>query len=66
MHGKIKRIARRKKKAFKKDRTTKSNKDLKRYKTIKKRAQKECKKTYSTYIHDMINPEQKVLELHKE
>ncbi|CAC5405349.1 unnamed protein product [Mytilus coruscus] len=59
INGTIKRIKRRKKKAFKKARTTKSTKDLKRYKTIKKSSQKECKKAYSTYIRDIISPEQK-------
>ncbi|CAG2235802.1 unnamed protein product [Mytilus edulis] len=49
----------RKKKAFKKAQTTKTTKDIKRYKTIKKSSQKECKKAYSTYIHDIISPEQK-------
>ncbi|CAG2253661.1 unnamed protein product [Mytilus edulis] len=59
INGTIKRITRRKKKAFKKAQTTKTTKDIKRYKTIKKSSQKECKKAYSTYIHDIISPEQK-------
>ncbi|VDI73901.1 Hypothetical predicted protein [Mytilus galloprovincialis] len=50
INGTIKRITRRKKKAFKKAQSTKSAKDLKRYKSIKKRVHKKNPVTSSVRV----------------
>ena len=52
----LKRLSRKKKKAFRRSRqvTDKSHPDLIHYKDLKKEMQRECRKTYQTYVTDLI------------
>ena len=51
----IKALTRRKKKNFKKARSTKKPKDLQRYQHLKKATRSACKKAYNEYINDIIS-----------
>lgn len=54
INGHLKRLARRKKKAFRKAKRTRSLRDHTRYKHLKKQMQADCRKTYDTYVANMI------------
>jgi len=51
---KIKRLSRRKKRAYKKAKTSGNVDDTERYKRLQKDTTYECKKAYNTYIGDMV------------
>ena len=53
----IKALSRRKKKSFKKARSTKKPKDVQRYQHLKKVTRSACKKAYHEYINDIISPD---------
>ena len=53
----IKALSRRKKKSFKKARSTKKPKDVQRYQHLKKVTRSACKKAYHKYINDIISPD---------
>ena len=50
----IKRLARRKSRAFKKAKHSKTERDWTRYKTLKKQMQRDCRTTYQEFVNDMI------------
>ena len=51
----VKRMTRRKKRAFKKARRTKKDRDWLRYRRLKKATQQTCRQAYSNYINDMLS-----------
>ena len=54
INRKIKRLSRRKKRAYKKAKTSGNVDDTERYKRLQKDTTYECKKAYNTYIGDMV------------
>ena len=50
----MKRLARRKKRAYQKAKLSKCKKDWTRYKNLKKLCQANCRKTYNEFVNDMI------------
>ena len=53
--GDIKRLSRRKKKAFIKARTTKNPQDFQRYRKLKTSCKKACRQAHTTYLHNIIS-----------
>ena len=54
INRKIKRISRRKKRAYKKAKLSRSEKDIQRYKQLQKESQFECRKAYNGYVNDVV------------
>ena len=54
INRKIKRISRRKKRAYKKAKLSRSDKDIQRYKQLQKESQFECRKAYNGYVNDVV------------
>ena len=54
-----KRLSRRKKRSFKKQRKSKKKRDIARYHRLKTESQRECRKAYHSYIQNFIDPEAK-------
>ena len=54
INTKVKRFARRKKRAYQKAKLSKCKKDWTRYKNLKKHCQANCRKTYNEFVNDMI------------
>lgn len=53
--GKIKRLSRRKKRAYRKARKTGNLEDKQRYKQLQKESQHECRRTYNTYVRNTVS-----------
>ena len=53
--GDIKRLSRRKKKAFVKVRATRNPKDFERYQKLKNQTKKACRQAHATYLHNTIS-----------
>ena len=51
---KVKRISRRKKRAYKRAKHSCSNSDLQQYRQLQKESQYECKKAYDSYVSDIL------------
>ena len=56
--GEIKRLSRRKKRAYKKARRTQDPRDQDRYMSLKRQTKKACKDAYRSYLHNIISPDQ--------
>ena len=56
--GDLRRLTRRKRKAFIKARRTQEQRDLDRYKKLKKETRKACKEAYSTYMKNIVGEDQ--------
>ena len=57
INQKIKQLTRQKMRSYEKARKTKRKSDYDRYHRLKSTTQKECRKAYRDYIHNIINPE---------
>ncbi len=53
----IKRLSRRKKRAYRRARASQDTKDKERYMELQKQTHQEVKRAYNNYINDMVNPE---------
>ncbi|MCG7874753.1 MAG: hypothetical protein JAY78_00305 [Candidatus Thiodiazotropha taylori] len=61
---KIKRISRRKKRAYRKAKKSCSESDIRRYKQLQKESQYECKKAYNGYVSDIVTSDQNSKKLY--
>ena len=55
VNKKVKRASRRKKRAYRKARSTGKDEDLQRYKTLQKESQYECRKAHNKYVQDLVS-----------
>ena len=54
INRKVKRISRKKKRAYKKAKHSRSENDIQRYKQLQKESQYECRKAYNGYVNDIV------------
>ena len=53
----VKRLSRRKKKAYRRAQQTNSSKDMEKYKNLQKETQFHCRKAYNNYVEDIVSGE---------
>ena len=58
----IRRLSRRKQRAFNKYRKTGKKKDWDRYRQLQKSTQQECKSSYNEYVNDMVSQDSRKQE----
>ena len=64
INKKVKRISRRKKRAYKRAKHSCSISDLQRYKQLQKESQYECKKAYDSYVSDIVTSDKNSKKLY--